>query len=157
MNAFFVGIGVCAIIYLFPSNTTLQRDFSAEYPLRSIALIQPSWRTLNSVELGGMMDLNSKPTYLDTRLDTFEHHGELADYLKVINSRKPLDLLDKYHIDHLLIPASWPLSDLLEHTPGWQVEMRENARGNVYELITKAPNAAGEQFQCAANSAADRQ
>ena len=156
MNALFVVGAVCVFIYLFPSNATLQRDLSQEYPLQSIASIQPSWRTFNLDTLGGMMDLNFKPTYFDTRLDTFDHHGEFADYLMVLYSREPFDLLDKYRIDHVLIPANWPLSYLLEHTPGWRVEMREGVGENAYELFAKARGAAGEQVQCGANSAMDR-
>ena len=102
------------------------------------------------------MDLNSKSTYLDTRLDTFEHHGEFADYLQTQYSREPFDLLDKYHIDHILIPAKWPFSYLLEHSSGWRVEMREGTGINAYVLFAKDPSAVGEKIQCGAISTVDR-
>jgi hypothetical protein len=156
MNALFAAGAVCAVLYFFPANSTLQHALEARYPLRSIAFIQPSWRTFNQDTLGGIMDLNGKPTYLDTRLDTFDHHGEFADYLGVLYSRQPFDNLNKYRIDHLLIPANWPLAYLLEHTPGWQVEMREGSGANAYELFASSQAVTGESIRCAATSSPDQ-
>ena len=154
-NALFAAGLVCAFVHFFPANAALQNDMATSYPLQSIASIQPSWRTFNSEGVSGMMDFNSKPTFLDSRYDTFEHHGVLRDYLEIQNFHEPLELLDKYRIDHALLVANSPLSLLLEHTPGWRVERREGADDHAYVLFAKLPSATGEQTRCVAVSSAD--
>lgn len=153
MNALFVAAMVCVIAYFFPTEARLKKDLAAQYPLRSIAAVQPSWHTFNQDAVGGMMAFNSKPTFYDTRYDTFEHNGVLPDYLGIVHLDEPLKIFDKYGIDHALIQAGLPLSTLLEHTPGWRVEMHEGVGRDAYELFEKVPAAAPDNSQCAAPSA----
>lgn len=153
-NALFAAGMVYALVHFFPTNASLQRDLEAQYPLRSIASIQPSWRTFAPETLGGIMDLNGKPTFLDTRVDTFEHHGVLLDFLRINALRDSLRLLDKYRIDHALIPADSSLSYLLERIPGWRVAMREGNASGAYNLFVKSPSNGSEQPGCVASSAA---
>ena len=154
LNALLVAGSACAIVSFFPTNALLQHSLAARYPMQSIASIQPSWRTFNPETLGGIMDLNAKPTFLDTRLDTFEHHGVLLDFLQIVGLQDSIKLMDKYRIDHVLILANSPLSHLLELTPGWRIEMREGNGDNAYSLFAKAPGAGTAQSGCAATSAA---
>ncbi len=149
MNALFVVAALCIIAYFFPSEARLQKSLAAQYPLQSIAAIQPSWRTFNQDTVGGMMAFNSRPTFYDTRYDTFEHHGVLADYLGVVHVAEPLRIFDKYRIDHVLTQADSPLSNLIEHTPGWRVEMREGTGRSAYELLAKTSGAAQPNSPCA--------
>jgi len=157
MNALYVTGAVCAIAAFFPTEASLQSGLAAEYPLQTIASIQPSWRTYNQDSLGGMMDFNSKSPFVDTRWDTFEHHGELQDFLDIMHVHDPLKLLDKYRIDHVLVSEKWTLAFLLERTPGWRVEAREGNGDDTYVLLTKTPSAGGDQSPCAAVSAQGRQ
>jgi hypothetical protein len=143
-------------VRFFPNEALLQKGLVAEYPLQSIASIQPSWRTFNSEKFGGLMDFNAKPTILDTRYDTFEHHGVLKDYLAIMNFQEPFTLLDKYRIDHVLIYENTQLSYLLEHTPGWRVEKREGAGDNSFMLFARDSNAAGNPVSCTEVSASER-
>lgn len=148
INALLITCAVFVVVRFFPNEALLQNGLAAEYPLQSIASIQPSWRTFDSEKFGGMMDFNAKPTILDTRYDTFEHHGVLKDYLAIMNFQEPFKLLDKYQIDHVLIYENTHLSYLLEHTPGWRVEKREGAGDNSFVLFARDSNAAGNPISC---------
>ena len=148
MNALFAAGAVCAMVIFFPSEATLQEDLAAEFPLQTIASIQPSWRTYNQDILGGMMDFNYRSPMVDTRWDTFEYHGVLKDFLDIMRIQEPLKLLDKNRIDHVLIPENWPLAYLLERTPGWRVERREGTGDDTHVLFARTP-AMGDQSQCA--------
>lgn len=137
LNAAF-GLGaICAFVHFYPTEQVLQKGLAADYPFQSIAAIQPSWRTFNVDTLGGMMDFYSKPTFLDSRLDTFEHHGILKDQIDIMEIHDSLALLDKYHVDHALLGAKQPLVYLLERTPGWQVVKREGSGDNAFVLLSK--------------------
>jgi hypothetical protein len=157
MNALCAAGTVCAIVFFFPAEAPLQEGLAAEYPLQTIASIQPSWRTYNQDTLGGMMDFYSKPTFVDTRWDTFEHHGVLQDILDITRFHEPLKLLDKYRIDHVLLNAGDPLVFLLERTPGWQVEKREGTGDAARVLLAKTAGDGGDQPQCAAAPAQGKQ
>lgn len=144
LNALFVIAVLAVTAYMFPSGAALQEGLAEDFPVQSIASIQPTWRTFNQDFLGGLMDLNSKPTFVDTRWDIFEHGGVLRDYLDIVAFRDPYKLLDKYRIDHVLVQASLPLATLLEHTPGWRVERREGTGGGAFELFARTPIAASD-------------
>jgi hypothetical protein len=150
MNALLVGCIFCVIIYFFPSEARLQKSLAVQYPLQTIASIDPLWRTFDQDALGGMMDFDRKPTFYDTRYDTFVHHHVLSEYLAIVHLVKPLSLFDKYRIDHVLIHADTPLSLMLEDAPGWRVVKREGTGGDVYELFEKAPGTAQDKTKCAA-------
>src|ERR1700733_10192841 len=133
-----VAVAVLGVVALyFPTLDTLQKGLAADYPLQTIASIQPSWRTLNQEHLGGIMDFNSKPTFIDTRWDTFEHHGIMKDFIDILHLQNSLGLLDKYHIDHVLLRKSEPLSYLLERTPGWKVLGTEGSGKDQYEFFAR--------------------
>jgi hypothetical protein len=103
--------------------------------------------------VGGMMDFNAKPTFYDTRYDTFVHNGVLQDYLGIVHLEEPLKIFEKYRIDHVLTQAASPLSNLIEHSPGWRVEMREGAGRDAYELLERIPGATQDNSLCAAATA----
>jgi len=84
------------------------------------------------------MDFNSKPTFIDTRWDTFEHHGIMKDFIDILHLRDSLALLDKYRIDHVLLRKSEPFCYLLERTPGWKVLRTEGSGNDQYELFARA-------------------
>jgi hypothetical protein len=137
MNAV-VAAGVLYVVTLyFPKQAALQKTFSDEFPLQTIAAIQPSWRTLHHEHLGGIMDFEGKPTFIDTRWDTFEHHGVMQDFIDILHFKNSLALLDKYKIDHVLLRKSEPLSYLLERIPGWKLVRSEGAGDSQYELFAR--------------------
>ncbi len=138
LNVLFVAGVVAVLIHLFPREAVLERDLAAAYPLKSIDRIQPSWRTLNDYALGGIMDFSSKPTFIDSRNDIFEHHGVLQKYLDIENARNPIPLLEANGIDHVLTQEGSSLAFDLEQSPDWRVEIGEGEGGNEYKLFAKA-------------------
>lgn len=128
-------IGVVALY--FPRGDSLQKGLAANFPLQTIAMIELDWRVLNEEHIGGIMDFRSKPTFIDTRWDTFEHHGVMRDYLGIIRLQGSLDLLDKYKIDHVLTQKGAPISYLLEHTLGWKILRTEGSGSKQYELFAR--------------------
>jgi hypothetical protein len=141
MNGLVAAGVVGVIVWYFPTNSLLQKGLVEGFPLQTIASVQPSWRTINEEHIGGMMDFNSKPTFIDTRWDTFEHHGVFNDYLDIFRLRKALPLLDKYRIDHALLRKNEPLSYVLERTPGWNVVRTEGEGEDQYELFANSRGA----------------
>lgn len=120
-----------------PSNAKLRDGFAEEMPLKTIAMIRPEWRTLNQGYLGGWMDFNGKPTFLDSRFDTFEHHGVLKDFLDIFQVHDSFRLMEKYRVDHVLVDADLPLAYLLEHTTGWVVVAREGKESAACVLFAR--------------------
>jgi hypothetical protein len=140
-NAIVVLAAACVIAFLFPSKRALETRVAQSFPLNSIAAVQPSWRTLNSSHIGGRMAFDFKPTFIDSRYDIFEHRGVMLDYLKAISSIDTLEILDRYRIDHVLIPEPSPLAYLLQHTPGWQVIGSEKLPIGQYVMFARASGA----------------
>jgi hypothetical protein len=138
MNGVVAAAVLCVVALYFPTRASLQKGLAEEFPLETIASIQPSWRTLNQEHLGGIMDFNSKPTFIDTRWDTFEHHGIMKDFIDILHLQNSLALLDKYRIDHVLLRKSEPFCYLLERTPGWKVLRTEGSGNDQYELFARA-------------------
>jgi len=137
MNALMVAGSLGIVAYLIPSQAILNRALSIEFPLKTIASIQPGWRTFNADAQGGMINFDCKPSFIDSRFDTFDHHGVLADYMDIMELRNSLDLLDKYRIDHVLLPRDMALSYLLERMPGWTVAQREGTGTATFELFAR--------------------
>ncbi len=143
MNALMVAGAVGLMISLFPTEKELKDKQASLFPMQTIASIQPSWRTFNWDYVGGMMAFQSRPDFIDSRFDTFEHHGVLQDYLTAMSMNNSFALLDKYHIDHVLVKETQPLAYLLEHTPGWRLERREKAWNGFYVMYGRIPGPAG--------------
>ena len=131
------------IVWYFPTEQMLRKGLTRQFPLQSIAAVEPSWRTLNEEHIGGMMDFCVRPTFIDTRWDTFEHHGVMDDYLDIFRIQNPTGVLDKYQIDHVLIRKNEPLAYVLERTTGWTVVRTEATSGSTYELLAKSGQGGG--------------
>ena len=140
-NAFMVAAALVVIALIFPSEAKLTRKLNSFFPMKTIAAIEPSWRTFNSDYVGGMMTFQSKPGFIDSRFDIFEHEGVLADYLKAMYLVSSFEVLDKHHIDHLLLTDTMPLSYLLKHSPGWTIVKRERTRDDLYVMFARTPGA----------------
>ena len=140
-NALLVGEAVWMIFHIVPSERELQKDYDQLFPHQTLAMIQPNWHTFNGADLGGIMAFESKPSYIDSRLDTFEHHGVLAAYLETIRLQDSFENLDKWHIDHILFPAHTPFIYLLEHSGGWREVKHEGEGRESYVLLERANSA----------------
>jgi hypothetical protein len=140
-NAFMVAAAAVVVLLIFPSEKKLTTKLSTFFPMQTIAAIQPSWRTFNSDQVGGMMTFQSKPEFIDSRFDIFEHEGVLADYLNAMYLASPFEVLDKHRIDHVLLTDTMPLSYLLKHSPGWTIIKRERVGQDVYVTFARSRGA----------------
>ncbi len=133
-----IAVGVLVVLTRFlPTEAKLQKGLAKEMPMQTIESLQPGWRTLNQEDFGGLMDFYSKPTFIDTRWDTFEHHGVMKDFVDIVHLHDSLRLLDQYRIDHVLIEEDQPLAYLLERTPGWSIARKEGDGQNLCVLFAR--------------------
>jgi hypothetical protein len=120
-----MGAVIVGLIHFFPTEQELQAQIDRQYPKAALDFMrtQHSGRIFNSVEFGGYMEWNYpglKP-FIDGRGDIFIYNGIYDDYAGVTGLTRPLEALDKYHIDYVLVERNWPLTYLLENSPGWQL------------------------------------
>lgn len=145
MNFAMAGAAVVAMIVIFPSKASLEKMVGMMFPLQSIARVEPGWRTYDYNYVGGMMDFEHKPTFMDSRFDSFEHLGVMADSNSIDAGVNALPLLEKYHVDHALLKDETPIEALLEKSPAWRVMMREPAWQGNYVLLERVPGAAAQK------------
>lgn len=138
-NAMIVTAAVVVLVFIFPSEKNLEEKLRTFFPMDSIAAVQPTWRTFNADSVGGLMTFESKPEFIDSRFDIFEHEGVMVDYLKAMYLVTPLEVFDKYHIDHVLVIETAPVGYLLKHIPGWTLVRREKTEGGFYVTFAKTP------------------
>jgi len=139
MNALLVAGAAGVFIYMFPSEAAMQKKLASFFPMESINAIQPSWRTFNYDNIGGMMAFQSKPSYIDSRFDIFEHNGEFADFLRVMYGVRTLEIFDKYRIDHVIMPENTAPSYILSHAPAWSLAKREKIADSDYLTFARTP------------------
>ena len=138
-----VVVAICCVVVIawyFPAPPKLQKQMASDWPLQTIASLQPTWRTLNQEHLGGMMAFEGKPSFIDTRWDIFEHHGQMKDFINILRLSDSLALLDKNRIDHVLIRQDESLAYLLDHTAGWTVIRQEGSGHDQYTLFARCGN-----------------
>jgi hypothetical protein len=138
MNGLMTAGALGVMLYMFPSRADLDKMLRMMFPIDEIAAIQPSWRTLDLDYVGGRMAFQNKPSFIDSRFDSFEHLGIMGDYRSIMMGQNSFELMDKYRVDHALLKDSGlPIAYLLERTPGWTVVRREKAWEGEYLLFAK--------------------
>ncbi len=148
MNALMATGALGVILYMFPTEAPLQKMLEMMFPVHEIAAIQPSWRTLDLDYVGGRMAFQSKPSFIDSRFDSFEHLGVMKDYRSIMMGFNAYELMDKYQVDHALLKDDLPITYLLEHSPGWKVVMHEKAWQGEYVLLAKTGGASAASPAC---------
>jgi len=140
-----IAVGVAAaIVFYFPSEAALRKNLAEKMPLETIASIQPSWRTFSDYFLGGVLAFESKPDFVDSRNDTFEHHGIFSQFLTIENTPDPFGLLDSNHIDHVLTRSNSLLGHSLEQSREWRLARREGTGDGAYEFFERVAWAMGQ-------------
>jgi hypothetical protein len=137
MNFLMTAGALGVVLYMFPSEASLQKMLEKMFPIHEIAAIQPSWRTLDTDYVGGRMAFQSKPSFIDSRFDSFEHVGVMAEYRSIMFANHAFPLMDKYRVDHALVKDDEPITYLLENSPAWHIIMREKAWEGEYLLFAK--------------------
>jgi hypothetical protein len=120
LNAAFVIAFWAFTLFQVPTATRVQAAYQKKFPTALMAKIQPNWRLLNSMNLGGWLAFHHEPDFIDTRYDTFDHHGVLRSFLEAMGIQNPLEVLNQYRIDHVLFEQDSPLVYLLLHSGGWK-------------------------------------
>ena len=126
LNAAIMAAVVASVVFFFPKERELQWQVDEQYPRQALEFMQRhslNGRIFNSVEFGGYMEWNApelKP-FIDGRGDIFIYNGTFDDYNRAVAIRQSLEVLDKYHIDYVLLERTRALAYLLEHSPGWRL------------------------------------
>ncbi len=149
MNLLMTAIAIGVMIYQFPSERSLNERLNMMFPMKTIATIQPSWRTFNWDYVGGMMAFRGKPSFIDSRFDSFDQVGVMDEFGNIMAANDALPLMKKYGVDHALVKSGQPITYLLENTPGWKVLMREKAWEGEYILFVKTADEPAASPACA--------
>jgi len=131
LNAIIMACLAASLVFFFPSNAEIQHKVDEKCPTAALKFMQRQHldgRVFNQYFWGGYMEWNApdlKP-FIDGRADIFVYNGVLDDYHKANSIEEPLQVLDKYRIDYVLLQPQRPISYLLEHSPGWQEIYADN-------------------------------
>ena len=136
-NAFVALCALAVVASYIPSESKLKESVAKELPIHTVQALRPEWRTLNIDDFGGLMDFYGKSSFVDTRWDTFDHHGVMKDFVDILHFKNSLALLDQYRIDHVLMRDNEPLPYLLMHTGGWREVAREPAGDDTCVLLER--------------------
>ena len=102
------------------SAQSLQAAYAKKFPTQLVSEIQPDWRVMNSIEIGGFLALHNKPEFIDTRYDIFDYNGVLRPFLNAMYIHDTLNVFKKFHIDHVLFEKDSSMTYFLLHTSGWK-------------------------------------
>ena len=108
----------------------LEKSLNKTYPAGAVAYMKAHGlhaNLLNFYLWGGYLDWHSRDNkiFVDSRVDIFEYAGVFADYVDLRGLKNTDELFAKYGIRYVLIPATEPLSYLLEHDPSWKMDYRD--------------------------------
>jgi len=116
---------VGGVIFYFPSAARLQQDVDSNFPTAALKFMRRNHlqgRIFNTDIWGGYMEWNTpelKP-FLDGRVDIFVYNGAFEDHVSAVMVKNSFEILDKHHIDFVLLEPKRPLTYLLEHSQDWQ-------------------------------------
>jgi hypothetical protein len=58
--------------------------------------------------------------FIDGRADIFVYNGTFDEHFNAMMIKKPIEMLDKYSIDYVLLGSDQPLAYVLEHSSAWR-------------------------------------
>ncbi|MCL5670787.1 MAG: hypothetical protein M1423_05745 [Acidobacteria bacterium] len=127
LNAILIFGALAAFAWCLPSEATLQKHISDQYPVQAVSYLQnhafPE-RMFNEYFFGGYLVWTMAPkhrVFIDGRGDIFERAGVFSDYMDVIDLKPDaLAVLQSYRIDSCLLYQNSPLATLLSGSPGWR-------------------------------------
>ena len=125
LNAAIMICVAASLLVFFPSQAKLQQKVDEQYPTEALKFMQREGfkgRTFNQYLWGGYMEWvtpDLKP-FIDGRGDIFVYNGILDDHRKTTSIDIPLEVLDKYRVDYLLLQPNKPLTYLVQHSASWR-------------------------------------
>jgi hypothetical protein len=143
LNATVMGALLILLIHFAPSQEDLNRQLAKRFPTHALAFVKAQGlqgNFYNAYHWGGyMIYVDPKlRTFIDSRADVFEYAGVFKDYLDAEAFHGSLQILEKYHVQYALIPASDPLGYLLKNTGGWKTLYTDEV-AVVLERIPSSP------------------
>lgn len=117
-----LGVGV-ALLRVSPSAQAA--EIERGLPVKAVAWMDandPGERIFNRYEWGGYIGQHrpDHPIFMDGRADVYGDEL-LRMYVSVIGLEvDPQVILDRYRIDHALLPPDWPLAAWFDQSPSWR-------------------------------------
>jgi hypothetical protein len=119
-------------VWQYPSEKSLHDRLAEEYPEAALRFMRQQGvegRIFNEYLFGGYLIWHAPEykTFIDGRADIFVYNGVFDDYLKVVDIKQPLEVLDRYSVDWVLIAPRKPLGYVLEHSGRWTMVYADGA------------------------------
>ncbi|HXH49220.1 MAG TPA: hypothetical protein VNM47_07725 [Terriglobia bacterium] len=134
INAVLAFGAVLSFALFLPSEATLQKNISRDFPVEAVRYIQEHHvpgKMFNNYNFGGYLVWALAPehqVFIDGRGDIYEHAGVFSDYA-IVTQLKPeaLSVLESYQIDSCLTDKDAPLTVLLASSPVWKEIYKDGA------------------------------
>ena len=127
LNAALTFLAIAAFVWFLPSETTLEKNVSSDYPVQAVRYIQENpipGRMFNNYNFGGYLIWAMAPqhkVFIDGRGDIYEHAGVFSDYATVTQLMPDaMAVLKSYRIHSCLVLKDEPLAALLSSQPNWK-------------------------------------
>ncbi|HLW52784.1 MAG TPA: hypothetical protein VKW06_08065 [Candidatus Angelobacter sp.] len=143
LNAVLIAAAVVFSAWRFPAEKALQTDVDGIYAAQALPHLQQRvrenpGRVLNAYLWGGYMIFYSRdvPVFIDSRVDIYEYHGVLKEYLDFTNLQNSLELLEKYQIRYVFLQTHSAQAYFFDHLPTWHATYRDDV-ATMYERTPK--------------------
>ena len=85
-------------------------------------------RLFNEYNWGGYLawTMPEQRVFIDSRTDIFEYAGVLREFVDVIRLKHPEKVLEKYHIDSVLITPNTNLNVWFDLQPNWRLAYHDS-------------------------------
>ena len=125
LNAGVMAAIIAWIVFSFPSENQLQKKLDGQYPASALEYMQQhqiNGRIFNPDEFGGFIEWKAPDlkSFVDGR-EVFVRNGVFDDSMRALLIQRPFEVLEKYHVDYVLIRPNRPLGYLLQHSPYWRL------------------------------------
>jgi hypothetical protein len=127
LNAAIMALVAAGMIHYFPSQASLEKKVSHDYPVDAVAYLRqhPAPGPMyNTYGFGGYLVWSMGPehkVFLDGRGDVYERGGVLADYLHIADLKPgAFTVLQHYGIQSCLLERDEVLATALGNSPEWK-------------------------------------
>ena len=132
LNAVIMLAVVVYVIHSFPSAAQLQMRVESEYPGGVLHFMQThdmNGRIFHPAEFGGYLEWQAPQvkSFIDGRDEIFVANGTFADYISALQVKRPLEVLDKYKIDYVILEPYQPMAYVLQHSSTWHSVYSDNS------------------------------
>jgi hypothetical protein len=119
-----VAIGL-SVVFARVNPAAAERELASRLPVDAVRWMEandPGDRIFNRYEWGGYIGQHRphKPVFMDGRADVYGN-DLLEMYVSMIGIRdNPQVILDRFEIDHAVLPPDWRLAGWFEDSPAWE-------------------------------------